>query len=100
MKEGWQKYFQIFPDYLIEIENILENGDNVGIFGTASGSYVTSGNQRSEWKIPAAWRAVIRKEKVKHWQVYADNEPVWKILSVKLLSGFLPGIVFRLGCFD
>jgi hypothetical protein len=29
-----------------------------------------------EWKVPAAWRAVVRDGLIAEWQVYVDNEPL------------------------
>jgi hypothetical protein len=81
MKVAWAQYFQMFSNYSIEVENIFENGAIVGIFGTAIGSYSASTNE--DWKIPAAWRARVKNGKVALWQVYADNEPVWKVMGVK-----------------
>jgi hypothetical protein len=73
----------MFSNYSIEVENIFENGAIVGIFGKASGSYSPSANENSDWKIPAAWRARVKNGKVALWQVYADDEPVWKVMGVK-----------------
>lgn len=85
MRDSWQAYFAWFPDYRIAVDTALAEGDVVGLFGTAEGTYAPDGNIRAEqhWKIPAAWRAVVRHGLVSEWQVYADNEPVWKIMGVK-----------------
>ena len=32
------------------------------------------------WKMPAAWRAVVRDSKIAVWQVYADNEPARAVM--------------------
>jgi ketosteroid isomerase-like protein len=88
MREGWTQYFAMFPDYHVAVQNVFEAGNIVGIFGTASGTFAEnnvstkSGGERF-WEIPAAWRAVVRKGLVVEWQVYADNEPVWKIMGIK-----------------
>lgn len=37
----------------------------------------------NHWEITAAWKAVVRGGYVSEWRVYADNEPVWKIMGVK-----------------
>ena len=57
----------------------------VGLFGTAQGTYSVNGKLVSEnhWEIPAAWKAVVQGGRVSEWRVYADNEPVWKIMGVK-----------------
>ena len=85
LREAWTGYFEWFPDYRILIEDHLQMGIVVGLFGSASGTYAVRGelSPSRRWKIPAAWKAVVREERVERWQVYADNEPVWKIMGVK-----------------
>jgi hypothetical protein len=47
--------------------------------GLASATHSGSGAQ---WHIPAAWRATVAGTSIiAHWQVYADNKPVYEILS-------------------
>jgi len=38
---------------------------------------------KNHWEIPAAWKAVVQRGRISEWRVYADNEPVWKIMGVK-----------------
>ncbi len=85
LREAWTTYFQWFPDYRILIEDHLQMGIVVGLFGSASGTFSVEGelSPARRWKIPAAWKAVVREERVERWQVYADNEPVWKIVGPK-----------------
>ena len=85
LREAWTAYFGWFPDYRILIENHLEEGIVVGLFGSASGTYAVNGelSPTRRWKIPAAWKAIVREGRVEHWQVYADNEPVWEVMGVK-----------------
>jgi len=87
IREAWLAYFDWFPDYRILIEDHLQAGIVVGLFGSASGTLAVDGelSPTRRWKIPAAWRAIVRDEHVERWQVFADNEPVWKILGVKRL---------------
>jgi ketosteroid isomerase-like protein len=83
LREAWTSYFRTIPDYRIVIEDHLQFGPVVGLFGSASGT-CAAGNELSSarrWKIPAAWKAVVRDNHVERWQVYADNEPVRKILA-------------------
>jgi ketosteroid isomerase-like protein len=35
MKAGWASYFQLFPDYYIEIEEIVSKGDLATAYGYA-----------------------------------------------------------------
>ena len=85
MEKGWLTYFGWFPDYRIKVDEILSNANVVALFGTAEGTFSVNGKLVAEnhWKIPAAWKAVIRGEQVSEWSVYADNEPVWKVMGVK-----------------
>jgi len=75
MKQSWIGYFAMFPDYTIEINEILEKDSLICILGYASGTYKNRRNKENSnyWKVPAAWTAVIENNKVKQWQVYADN---------------------------
>jgi ketosteroid isomerase-like protein len=69
MKEGWASYFGLFPDYYIEIEQIFSEGDLGVAYGCAR-----AGTGENAWKIPAAWRAIVRDGKIRLWQVYADTK--------------------------
>jgi ketosteroid isomerase-like protein len=85
MEKGWQAYFEWFPDYSIQVDDAFSRGPVAGLFGFAEGTYSTQGQMRPEnhWRIPAAWKAVVRDGRISEWRVYADNEPVWKIMRVK-----------------
>jgi len=83
MGDAWLIYFSMMPDYLIIAERILAQKNIVGIFGKASGTYTSDGKVKPEnkWQVPASWLAVIRDDKVAHWQVYADNDTVRRIIA-------------------
>jgi len=85
LREAWTGYFGLFPDYRILIEDHMQAGVVVGLFGSASGTFAAEGEPPAShrWKIPAAWRAVVRDGRVERWQVYADNEPVRKVMAAK-----------------
>lgn len=74
MTAGWEQYFRIFPDYEIQVENILEDDTLVAVFGSASGTY--NGKRglvpQNRIEMPAAWKAVVDNGRVRRWQVYAD----------------------------
>ena len=52
------------------------------MFGTAQGTFSHKGELSKDdfWKTPAAWKAVVKNGKIALWQVYADNEPIRKIM--------------------
>lgn len=72
MKSGWSAYFESFPDYKIEILEIFERDKEFVLLGRASASF--KGEKMKCWSIPAAWKAIIEKEKVLCWQVFADTK--------------------------
>ena len=83
MLDGWKHYFQMFPDYVINVERTLAEGDFVAVFGSASGTFNGKRGLVAQNKIamPAAWRALVEKGKIKHWQVYADWTEGCKIME-------------------
>jgi ketosteroid isomerase-like protein len=83
MKEGWKGYYELFPDYQIEISDITENVSTIGLFGYASATYKNLTNKLNSnfWRIPASWKAIVENNKVKHWQVYCDYSNLFKIIE-------------------
>ena len=82
MEKGWIGYFDMVPDYRIDVAETFLSKDTVVMLGTAAGTYTSDGTLKPEnfWKTPAAWRAVIAGDKVRIWQVFADNEPIREIM--------------------
>ena len=85
MNLAWKGYFELFPDYSIQVDDVFCQGSVAGLFGYAQGTFAVGGEMPAEnrWRIPAAWKAAIREGLVAEWRVYADTEPVWKIMRVK-----------------
>ena len=83
LKKAWIDYFSLFPDYKIEINETFEKDSLICILGYASATYknLKNGDNSNHWRIPAAWKAIIKDNKVKHWQVYADNIIVMDIIN-------------------
>lgn len=82
LRKAWIGYFKMVPDYSISHAEIFANGDTVAMFGSAQGTFSKSGEMKKEdyWKTPAAWRAVVRDDKIALWQVFADNEPIRAVM--------------------
>jgi ketosteroid isomerase-like protein len=78
LEEAWAGYFALFPDYRIEVESAASCEMLVLACGFASATHAAS---RKTWRIPAAWRAIVREGRIAEWQVYADNKPVYELLS-------------------
>ena len=83
MAAGWGQYYQMFPDFKIEIENILEGNGLIAVFGSTSGTYNGKRGLVPENRIemPAAWKAIVEVGKIKHWQVYTDWTEGSKIIE-------------------
>ena len=76
LEQGWRSYFTLCPDYWVRGDQVMTEGDTLLVSGEAGGTI-----DGVSWKIPAAWRAIIRDGRVAEWQVFADNTPVYKILA-------------------
>jgi len=83
MRTGWRDYYAFCPDYWVSHEEIFQNGNKVGVFGSAGGTIAKNGKPppENQWRTCAAWLAVVEDGLVKEWRVYADNKPVYDILA-------------------
>ena len=79
MIAGWRGYFEWFPDYFIEVTEVFERNDCLGMFGSAGGSF--KGNREASWRLPAAWKAVLRDGQVAVWQVFADTKIPFELIE-------------------
>ncbi len=76
MKASWQLYFGWFPDYTIEVCDIIQGGQCIALLGFANGTYHNLNNpERSNYfHLPSAWKVIVENDKIKQWQVYADTK--------------------------
>lgn len=83
MKNAWIGYFSMFPDYKIEVNDIIQKDSLFCILGYAGGTYKGLSNSENSnyWRVPAAWTATVANNQIKHWQVYADNIIVMDIIN-------------------
>jgi len=83
MREAWAGYFRMVPDYHVRIDEALSAGEVVVLLGRAEGGYVPVAGEPSpgHWETPAVWRAVIRGEQVAEWRIYADLEPIRRLMG-------------------
>lgn len=95
MRQGWTLYFQMVPDYTLEISETFVQDSAVVMLGTARGTYsqafetvqatgqpTPDGTSKwaKRWQTPAAVRALVEDGLVAEWRVYADNEPLRKLM--------------------
>ena len=83
MEAGWADYFRMVPDYTLLIDETYAHGPIVVMLGTARGTYTKDGRLTPEnkWQTPAAWRATVQNGQVTEWRVYADNDPMRKLMK-------------------
>jgi len=79
MLAGWRGYFAWFPDYQIEVNDAFEKGNEFAMFGFAAGSF--KGNADRKWRLPAAWKVVVRDGSIALWQVVADTKLPFESMS-------------------
>ena len=74
MRAGWQHFFHVYPGYQINIAHTFEEGNQVALFGDASGGWRNNDSIHPlRWTIPAAWLAEVDKEQIKGWTVFCDT---------------------------
>jgi ketosteroid isomerase-like protein len=83
MRAAWLSYYGMCPDYWVSHEAVFANDLQVAVFGEAGGTIAGDGKllPENQWRIRAAWLAVVENDLVKEWRVYADNKPVYDILA-------------------
>jgi ketosteroid isomerase-like protein len=83
MAHGWRQYFAMVPDYQIDVAQAFAEGPDVVLLGSAGGTYSRHGEVEpaNAWRTPAAWHAVVRDSLVAEWQVFADNDPIRKLMA-------------------
>ncbi len=83
MEQGWKGYFEFFPDYTIEVSEIIENESVIGVFGTAAATYMNKKNKQDSnyWRLPGAWKAIVKDGKIKLWQVFTDTKVPYDIIE-------------------
>jgi ketosteroid isomerase-like protein len=81
--KAWPEYYEMFPDYLVEISNTIEQKELVAVFGYASATYknIKDPENSNYWKVPAAWKAIVRNNQIIYWQVYCDYSPIYEIIN-------------------
>jgi ketosteroid isomerase-like protein len=76
MTPAWRSYFAMCSDYWIRVRDVGPTADALLLAGEAGGPI-----DGISWRIPAAWKIVIRDRHVAEWRVFADNKPVYDILA-------------------
>jgi ketosteroid isomerase-like protein len=82
LRAAWQGYFAWFPNYEISAEEVIASGNRVAVFGHAGGTFALGPGSVADntWYLPAAWLADVRGDRVAHWRVFCDTEPIWTIM--------------------
>ncbi|HEX4286949.1 MAG TPA: nuclear transport factor 2 family protein [Terracidiphilus sp.] len=83
MRAGWVGYFKMVPDYALAIEETYESGPVVILLGVARGTYTRTGelSPDNHWHTPIALRAFVEDGLISEWKVFADNEPIRRLMK-------------------
>lgn len=83
MRKAWDVLLTFFPDYNVQVKDIISKNGMVAVFGTAKGTLATDGKilDENKFEIPASWTATVTDGKISKWRVYADNQPVRKLIE-------------------
>ena len=83
MRDAWSAYFRMVPDYAVAIEEYYPADPVVIMLGQASGTFTRDGKMHPEnrWQTPIAIRALVEDGLIAEWRVYADNEPMRKLMA-------------------
>jgi ketosteroid isomerase-like protein len=83
MRKSWASYFLMVPDYSLAIEETYENGPVVLLLGMAQGTYAQGAklSPSNAWKTPIAIRAQIEDGLIAEWRIFADNEPIRRLMA-------------------
>jgi len=83
MTAQWREYFDLVPDYRITVSEVAAAGMTVLLAGRAEGTFLQDGLLRAgnHWRVPAAWKAVIKGGRVAVWQLYVNPEPMTSVLQ-------------------
>jgi uncharacterized protein (TIGR02246 family) len=81
IRSAWRAYFGMVPDYALAVTPSFVSGSEVMLLGTAGGSFAPAGSRNeTRWQTPVAVRVRVRDGAVAEWQVFADNEPLRRLL--------------------
>jgi ketosteroid isomerase-like protein len=85
LRSAWTEYFRMVPDYAIAIEETYPSERAVVLLGVAQGTFTRDGalHPENRWHTPVALRALIEDGLVAEWRVYADNEPIRKLMAAR-----------------
>lgn len=83
MHSGWKEHLALIPDFTITVEDSFSRGDTVILIGTVEGTFIDKGELRPEnhWRVFAAWRVKVARDKVAVWQLFANQEPLVEIYT-------------------
>ncbi len=78
MRDAWLAYFNMVSDYKILIKETFVKDRVVLAVGSAQGEYSTPchGSDETNFEISGVWRAVVERDRIREWRVFADNKPL------------------------
>ena len=81
--KNWNEYFRYIPDYSLDVDDYFQKEDLIVLVGSASGTYCPGSEylEENSWKVPKAWKAIVKDSKLVYWQIFADNSKLMRIIK-------------------
>lgn len=92
--KGWAEYFEAFPDYSFELEEVLLAPNGTMIHGWSTGTSLAAVRTGRTFRVPSVFRIKIKDEKIQHWRIFTDTMLPSEILAnrsstdLPLIEGF------------
>ncbi|MHB9150996.1 MAG: nuclear transport factor 2 family protein [Thermoleophilia bacterium] len=93
MRDAWNAYYRLFPDYHIDVERVSRHGDLIVLLGRSTGTLSPAGRRElagpdgvvppdDELQGPAIWTGLVRNGLVSQWRVYVDDDDARAALGI------------------
>ena len=81
LRPAWRTYFEMFPDYVVYPERIVEDGSIVAVLGHTTGSHLNLPDAE-EARIPVIWTAEVHDGLISRWSIVEDAEQTRRSLGL------------------
>lgn len=89
MRDAWLGYFKMIPNYEITIDETFVDGRVVLAVGSARGDYAgpLDIGEDNTFAICGVWRAIVERDRIREWRVFADNKPLRDLIGNSMENG-------------
>lgn len=79
----WLRFLKITPDYNIDVEDMISEGNKVMVVGQISGTITKDGNMypENQYRCLAAWYGVVEGDKIKEWRLISNLSVIVELIN-------------------